>query len=173
MNTESKELRLMAYLDNEVSASEGRQIAAWLARDAEARALYDELKATRDLVRENEPAMAVPETREFYWSQISRRIATAEREGAPVEAAPRNWILRFLAPAAALAAVVMFAVTSLNTGPNRQLVDGATALAQVENSATDNSISFYSPEHKMTVVWIDSGKQETVAEAEFDFDDFE
>lgn len=170
MNTESKELRLMAYLDNEVSASEGRQIAAWIDRDPDARALYEELKATRTLVRDNEPAIAVPETRDFYWSQISRRIATAERETAPAEAAPRNWILRFLAPAAALAAVVLFAVTSLNTGPGaRQIVDAASA--QVEDSATDKSLTFYSD--KMTVVWIDSGKQETVAEAAVDFDEFE
>lgn len=168
MKTESKELRLMAYLDNEVSASEGRQIAAWIARDAEARALFEELKATRALVRENEVEVAVPETRDFYWSQISRRIATAEREGVPVEAAPaKNWWLRFLAPATALCAIALFAITSFAPNGSFRGYPSTGAMA----SSTDNSLTFYSPEHKMTVVWIDSGQHEAVAEA--DVDDWE
>lgn len=158
MKTESKELRLMAYLDNEVSASEGRQIAAWIARDAEARALFEELKATRELVRGNEAELAVPETRDFYWSQISRRMATAEREGVPAEAAPaKNWWLRFLAPATALSAIALFAITSFQPDSRNY--------AHTEASETDRSISFYSPEHRMNVVWIPSGNEQAVAEA--------
>src|SRR5258705_13372973 len=97
MNTESK-LRLQAYLDNEVSSSEARQIASWIARDAEAKALYEELQATKSLLApDNELPVTCPDGREFYWSKIQRAIATAERE--PVrEHAMRPWWTRLLAP---------------------------------------------------------------------------
>jgi anti-sigma factor RsiW len=162
MKTEEM-LRLQAYLDNEVSSADGREIASWLARDAEAAALYEELKATKTLLApENEPAVAVPDSRDFYWSKIAREIERVEREPAR-DYSPRPWWIRILAPAAGAALLALFVFTSISfNGP-------AHHMAQKEVSGTDSSITFYSPEQKMTVVWISSG-QESVAEVSPDSD---
>ena len=77
MNTET-ELKVQAYLDNELSPGEARQIAALISSDPAVRQLFAELEQTRKILSSNEPAAHVQDTREFYWSQIQRRIrATA------------------------------------------------------------------------------------------------
>ena len=65
MNREA-EIRLQAYLDNEISSSEARQVAAWLARDQAAAQVYEELRNTKLLLSGNEPEIQLPESREFY-----------------------------------------------------------------------------------------------------------
>src|SRR5258705_4455315 len=112
MNTESK-LRLQAYLDNEVSSGEAREIASWIARDGEAKALYEELAATKSLLApENELPVAVPDSQDFYWSKIQRAIEHAEREPAP-KYSPRPWWVRLLAPVAGAALLAIFMFTSI------------------------------------------------------------
>jgi anti-sigma factor RsiW len=155
MKTE-EQLRLQAYLDNEVSSSEARQIAAWIERDPEAKALYAELQATKKLLSpENEVGVTCPEGRDFYWSKIARAIETAEREPVRREVA-RPWWIRLLAPAAGAAVLALVLLTSISFNPT-------TAMHQVERSETDNSITFYSPEQKMTVVWIPSATESAEA----------
>jgi anti-sigma factor RsiW len=167
MKTE-EQLKLQAYLDNEVSSSEARQIASWIEKDAEARALYEELRATKALLcAENEAPVAVPEGRDFYWSKIQRGIEAAEREPAR-EVSARPWWIKLLAPVAGAAALALFVFTSVSTNPN-----GASRLAaggpQIEQSETDGSITFYSPAQRMTVVWIPSATETPVIE-EADFE---
>ena len=166
MNTESK-LRLQAYLDNEVSSAEARQIASWIARDPEVKALCEELQATKALLTaENELPVAVPDGRDFYWSKIQRAIERTEQE--PVrEYSPRPWWSRLLAPVAVTLALGLFVFTSVSTNPSRNIA------AQTEESLTDSSITFYSPEHKMTVVWIPSGIETAADTALPDWDDLE
>lgn len=164
MKTE-EQLKLQAYLDNEVSSSEARQIASWIEKDAEARALYEELRATKSLLSvENEAPVACPESRDFYWSKIAQGIERAERE--PVrEVAARPWWIKLLAPVAGAAALALFVFTSISMNPTSRLASGA----QIEHSETDGSITFYSPEQKLTVVWIPSATQT----AEVEEDDFQ
>jgi anti-sigma factor RsiW len=157
-------LRLQAYLDNEVSSSEARQIAAWIARDAEAKALYEELAATKAvLIAENEAPMAVPESRDFYWSKIARQIERAEREPARPTPARPLW-LRLFAPVAgaALLAVFVFASVSFNNTPRLQQSASSgpdlTEKAHLENG----SITFRSA--GMTLTWISSGEEAAVVE---------
>ena len=159
MKTEEM-MRLQAYLDNEVSSAEGREIASWIARDSEAKALYEELKATKTLLApENELAATVPDGRDFYWSKIAREIERVEREPAREQTA-RPWWVRILAPAAGAAALALFVFTSISVnGPGRSIAGGP----QREVSSTDSSITFYSPEQKMTVVWISSGQEQAEA----------
>src|SRR5688572_6098577 len=78
--TEDQQLKLQAFLDGELSEKEAREMASWLARDAEATALAGELRNTRKALKDSEPNIRVPESREFYWSKIQREI---EREPAP------------------------------------------------------------------------------------------
>lgn len=119
-----KQLELQACLDGELPQSEAREISALVARDAEAAALFNELRQTRAAVAAGEPARSLPETREFYWSKISRQIAALERE----EAAPprvsllarlRNW----LGVTAAVAAVALVAFTALRPGAGGLLME--------------------------------------------------
>jgi anti-sigma factor RsiW len=162
MKTEQM-LRLQAYLDNEVSSAEGREIASWIARDAEAKALYEELAATKTLLApDNELAATVPDGRDFYWSKIAREIERVEREPAR-EYTPRPWWMRILAPVAGAAALALVVFTSVSTNTTGHI-------AQKEVSATDSSLTFYSPEQKMTVVWISSGQAEAAADVRQDSD---
>jgi anti-sigma factor RsiW len=167
MNTESK-LRLQAYLDNEVSSSEARQIASWIERDAEAKALCEELQATKALLTpENELPVTVPDSREFYWSKIAREIERTEQE--PVARyAPKPWWMRLLAPAAGAAVLALVVFTSVAPNPHR-------AAAHQEQSQLENgTITFHSRDNGMTLVWISSGEEESAeATPAFDEDEFE
>jgi anti-sigma factor RsiW len=165
MKTEQM-LRLQAYLDNEVSSAEGREIASWIARDSEAAALYEELKATKSLLApENELPATVPDGRDFYWSKIAREIERVEREPAR-EYSPRPWWLRLLAPVAGAALLGIFVFTSVSTNPQ------ISAIHQERTDLENGTITFHSKDNSMTIVWISSGETE-LADATLDEDDSE
>src|SRR5687768_6783239 len=117
MNRETQ-LQVQAYLDNELSPGEARNISKLISSDAEARDLFGELKSTREALVANEPLPSLPESREFYWSKIQRAIERAERTNERVTpSASRPWWLRIMAPIAG--AVALFAVLLSVVGPNR------------------------------------------------------
>src|SRR5580765_8199514 len=72
------QLKLQAFLDGELADAEAREVASWIARDEEAKALHAELKNTRKAIKESEANVRLPETREFYWSKIEREIQRLE-----------------------------------------------------------------------------------------------
>lgn len=151
------ELNLQAYLDGELPAGEARDVAEWLARDRDAQALFAELKATRTALRENEPIMSLPESREFFWSKIERAVTAAEaaapeRVGVPLLAQLR----RFLAPFAGVALVVFLGVLSMNRYNTPGTTDPVVHhLAEVESlSDSVSSFSFRSQSENMFVVWL-------------------
>jgi anti-sigma factor RsiW len=152
MNKELQ-LRLQAYLDSEVSSSEARQVAALLSKDAEAQALYEELRQTKTLLAGNELEIKLPESREFYWSKIQREISRVPADERSPARPQRAWWFRLLAPlsATAIVALGMIALTSHQTSP------GFLSRQEVETALEDTSaISFFSDQHKMTVVWVQS-----------------
>jgi negative regulator of sigma E activity len=155
MNHE-KALRLQAYLDNEVSAREAAEIAQWLARDEQARAIYEELQSTRGLLSGNELELKLPETREFYWSKIEREISrpTPDTQGLPIGQL-RHWWLRFAAPLVGAALLVtVFVLTLSKSGV---LYRNAASFQEIETPLEEaNAISFHSQAAGMTVVWIAS-----------------
>ena len=114
MNTE---LKLQALLDGELDAREAREVEGLLANDIQAAALMQELKWTKAAAVGNEVAVALPETREFYWGKISRAIAVEERKAAATASPERAWWLKFLYPVTGLAATVavMFAISGGRT----------------------------------------------------------
>jgi len=101
MNSDTQ-LKVQSYLDNELSPSEARKVAGMISADREARELYNELKATKEILAQNEPAIKLDESREFYWSKIQRQIETAERTP---QTRPTAWWVRLLAPLAGTAAL--------------------------------------------------------------------
>jgi len=80
-------LKVQAYLDGELSEREARRVAEELRSEPEAQALLAELRNTTSALRENEPTVALPESREFFWGKIEREITRAEaapeRAGVP------------------------------------------------------------------------------------------
>lgn len=166
MKTEDQ-LRLQAYLDNEVSSSEARQIASWIARDLEAKALYEELQTTKMLLKvENELPVTVPESHDFYWSKIQREIERTEREPARSTATARPWWFRILAPLAGTAALAMLLFTSISMNPS-------VAVHHEDATLEDGTITFRSKDNSMTLVWISTGESETAdASSATDEDEF-
>src|SRR6185437_12828533 len=117
MTNHETELEVQACLDRELSGGAMRTVEDLLSRDVEARALFEELRTTKSLVAENELEQKLPESREFFWSGIERRIKADEglRRTAEVsEGRATSW-LRFLAPAGALGALAIFVGMALWT----------------------------------------------------------
>jgi len=134
-------------LDGELDARETRALEAMLANDAQQTALLQELKWTKAAIAGNDTAVALPETREFYWSKISRDIQAGERQAAIATPAERSWWFKLLYPATGLAAVVavMFVVSGGRT------TDGADSESVTEDV---NAVSFRSESEKMSVVYV-------------------
>lgn len=156
MNQETK-LKLQAYVDRELSETESQEMAAWLDRDSEARALVDELNEVNRLLENNELEVRVPESREFYWSKIERVIrpmAADTPDAEPAVARGHAWWLRLFAPALGVAVLLMTTLTLVRQG---QSPPPTTYPHQIETPLEDTStLSFYSPSAGMTVVWVQS-----------------
>jgi hypothetical protein len=155
MNLEAQ-LKLQAFMDGELSSREGGEVAEWLAQTPEAQALAAELRLTRGFLAGQELERPVPETREFYWSQIERRLPVAE---APVEDAPPfvslTWWLRWLMPMGAAALLTLWLV--IPPGKDRPssmaFLDGPE---EIDTSVPDTStVSFHAASEGVTVIWID------------------
>lgn len=162
---QDRELEIQAFLDGELSGRQARKVEQWLASDSEAQALLRELQATKSALAQNEPLLALPETREFYWNKIQRQIETAvpEREAAQ----PSFWLAwrRYLGPVTAVAAVMILAVFSMK---EVGLDEADRHLAEIENlSEHASSLSFRSQSENMFVVWVYNKDQQSEEEADF------
>lgn len=153
MINQETQIKLQAYLDNELSASESREMAAWLDRDAQAAALHAELKEVTLLLKGNELEVKVPETREFYWSQIQRAIDQSATQRQPQARRYPVW-MRLFAPALGVAVLLLTALSlvRLNTAPS-----ALSSLQEIDMPLEDTAaISFHSQSAGMTVVWVQS-----------------
>ncbi len=153
-------LRLQACLDGELSAREREKTAAWLAGQPEAEALFDELQTTRTALAGNEPEVNVPETREFYWSKISRQIELLER--APRWSTPAWW-LKYLSPVAGTA-LLLAVLTFSGSNFFSALDDEESGSPALETSA----VVFRSQADEMTVVWLQGDENKDFATPESD-----
>src|SRR5688500_4368881 len=161
MNSEM-ELKVQAYLDNELTPGEARRIASLLTNDPVARDLYNELKQTKEIVSKNEPVQCLSDSRDFYWSKIQREINRTERVERP---APSPWWMRLMAPVAG--AVALFAILLSVSGPGTGTSPTITA-SKVQNapvapmhqgeivSSEMSAITFRSEAEGVTVVWVSS-----------------
>lgn len=133
-------LEIQALVDGQLEAGRKSEVARLMQDDMAAAALATELSAVRAAVRTHESTVTVPESREFYWSQIQRRIAAEEAvaDGKTGSGTILGWI-RWLAPATGVAAVA--AVLAMRTG-------SATALANA------SVMTFRSDADAITIHWI-------------------
>lgn len=146
-------VRLQAYLDGELTGREAQQVAALIESDGDARALFGELQQTRAWLKSGEPALSLPESREFFWSKIERDIERLEVS--PRRSESPAWMLFLRRHIAALgsltvaAALVVFAAVQMN------VVSPGALLEEIDNPLDDvGTFSFRSESQKMTLVWI-------------------
>lgn len=161
-----KELTVQAYLDNELTPGEARQVASLLNSDPEAREIYRVLKETKAIVRENEPELRLQESRDFYWSKIQREISKAERQPAPAARTP-FWI-RLMAPLAGAVALCAILLSISGPGASQAPAMRAATSAPGETVAAGpmhegevvvpdmTAITFRSEREGVTVVWVSS-----------------
>lgn len=148
---EELQLKVQAYLDGELPPGEAREVADLIVRDADARLLHAELKNTCGALRGFESEIRLPESREFYWSRIEREIARLEKPQSADEPAWLSALLRrFLAPAGALAALVIAAIllTRQTTGSAAGEPDSETAFADAD------TFTYRDYSTGMTLVWL-------------------
>jgi anti-sigma factor RsiW len=161
MNT-NQQLEIQAYVDGQLADSDARRVERQLADDAAGAALAADLRQVRETIRNGEPIMEVPDTRDFYFSQIRRRIATEEK-AASLSPAPSaggfNWIRSMLLPAVGVACLTAVAVLTTRETP-RPFVPGVVNIASDEMSA----ITFRSEQNRMTVVYLFDKQPATAAD---------
>jgi anti-sigma factor RsiW len=148
--TDEQQLKLQAFLDGELPEDDTREIAAWVARDSDATALLGELRNTRRALADFEPAMKVPESREFYWSKIKREIERAAPAPAPAKSGSFFARLRrVLMPLGAVAVVALGVIFTMH-----QFAGGQHSI-QVNTLLADAGAFTYRDESQgMTVVWL-------------------
>ena len=162
------QLELQAWVDGELSASDVRRVQAFVESNAEARALAEELRMTKSFISANEPEFKLPETREFYWSQIQRRIESAESVRAASPALSWQFVWRrLITPLSGMALVAFLAVVSFNTFRGPAIDDSSRLMVEVENLSEDvGSISYRSQSENMFVVYLYKKDQEPESDAQ-------
>lgn len=160
--TEEQQLKLQAFLDSELSDRDAREVAAWLARDADATALLGELRNTRRALADFEPALKVPESREFYWSKIHREIQRREPETAPAPVRSVSWLAllrRVLMPVGALAVLAIAGVLAYH-----ELSPGAPPIHVKAIMADAGAFTYRDQAQGMTLIWLSYPAQKKIAE---------
>ena len=156
-----KQLKLQAFLDEELSEGEAREVASWLAQDQEATLLLAEMRNTRQALSRFEAGVRLPESREFYWSKIERELDRLESR--PVSAEQKvSWLAawrRFLIPASAVAGLVIAAL--LTIGPPQG--QGPEA----ESSYNDpGAFTYRDYDNHATLIWLSYPAENDLADAE-------
>jgi len=153
------QLKIQAYLDGQLSATESGDIATLISSNPEAAALHAELTSIRNALSGAELEYRVPDTRDFYWSRISREISRAGQDGTvPSSPYMRRLLTGWLKP---LGAVCMAAIVGVlawhqvaQSTPEQGIV---TALMDAE------SITFQNDNTGVTFVWFTYPAENVVA----------
>lgn len=153
-------LQLQSYLDGELSSGESRQVTELLAKDAEARAIFEELKMTRTALAGNELEIKLPESRDFYFSKIKRQIEAEERRAQPVRSSVQMPLLarlaRYILPVGGLAAAAAALMFIERSPSNASYVPG-----EGESSGEMAAYTYRSQSDRMTVVWLQDSSSGT------------
>ncbi len=171
MNHEQQH-RLQSWVDGQLDPTTAQEVARWVEAEPEARQLSENLRQVRQRVRDHEPARRVPESREFYWSKIRKGIEAGDAaEAARTPARRGAWTgihwWRWLFPVGAAALILLVLrpgmprngdfrpvaqVSSLETAST----EGAVVSGhEIETPSPElSSLTFYSSQDAMTVVWV-------------------
>jgi anti-sigma factor RsiW len=150
MINQDSQLKLQAYLDGELSASEAAEVKGWLAQDSAAEALLGELRSLKNALAGNEAERKLPESREFFWSKIEREIDRQSREEVPVRKLSFfAWVQRHLMPVSGAALLsCLLGIVALHSSGSPGLF-GEMELASDDMEA----YTFRDQQAQMTMVW--------------------
>jgi len=155
-----EQLKIQALLDGELSPAESKEVEALLARDADAQSLLTELTNTSQAFKTVEAEYRLPESRDFYWSKIKRQIQAQPVTPAQPERQV-SWLTawrRFVAPAGALAAVLVVALFTLS---QTQTESGK---ADLETSLADpGAFTYRDYDAGATLVWLSYPAENDIA----------
>lgn len=164
--SEEQEMKLQAFLDGELPEGEAREVAALVARDADAMALLTELRNTRQALANFESALKLPESREFYWSKIQREIERLEPVAAPVQSVSLFARLRrFLIPMGTVAALAIAGLFAYREFFPTSAPASASHSVQLKAMLADaGAFTYRNQSEGVTVVWLSYPAEKTVAE---------
>jgi len=146
-------LEIQALVDGELDHRRREVLRRQCAEDAESRELSEALSALREVVRHHEPEHRVPESREFYWSQIQRQIAAADSGSCPAPEIRPDWgWLRWLVPMMGAAAVAALLALPRLSEPSPLAAVSAHFLDSDHQLAS--SVTYRSDADGVTVHWI-------------------
>jgi len=152
---EDLQLKLQAYLDGELPATECPEVEALLAQDANARALLAELRNTSSALKGYEADLKLSESRDFYWSKIRRAISQPVT-GEPVGRLSLGaWLRRILVPAGAFAAITIAVLLALP-----QPKGSGASFTDVTDSV---AFTYHNYDTGATLVWLDYPAENDVA----------
>lgn len=162
MKTKEQYLELQAYADGQLDQLDGlppgrrAELDRLVAEDREARELVDGVRSLSQLVRANEPVHVVPASREFYWSQIQRKLDGAERTASREATAPpqRGFWLRWWLPAFGAAAVAFAGLVMTVGGGPAARASGETGISE-RGSDASGAVVFRSESEGVTICWLD------------------
>jgi anti-sigma factor RsiW len=150
------QLKLQAYLDGELPDREAKEVADRLAQDREAGALLGELRATHQALIGFETGVALPESREFFWSKIQREIEQTQPEAPEPAAGGLGALLRrLLLPATAVAALALGVFVVLRPPAG---ISPETALAD------PGAFTYHDYSAGTTLVWLSYPAEEELAQ---------
>jgi anti-sigma factor RsiW len=160
--TEEQQLKLQAFLDGELPERDTREVASWLARDADATALHAELRNTRLALKGFEPEWKAPESREFYWSKIKREIERSAPAPTPAERISLFTLLRrALLPMGAVAVLALVGIITLHQfGGKVVQPQGVNAIL-----ADAGAFTYRDESQGMTVVWLSYPAEKKLADS--------
>ena len=162
MNFDSQ-LKLLAYIDGELSPREARQTEAWLAENQEANLLLAELQKTKAVLAGHESEAKVPESREFYWQKIESRIRSQRDSRTQINVASLIfvWGRKYLFPASAVVALLAMALIMTKrftspSNPTPSLAENQARQFPEFESPSENTRGFTFRDHSagMSLVWI-------------------
>lgn len=174
---------LQAWVDGQLDPATAQAVADLVQRDPRAQALAEDLRLLSQLVRDHEPDPApLPVKPDYFWARIQEGIQRLDPDPdtdptfdpppsrAHTPASPTRW-LAWLLPACAAIALMVWLPTRQEPTPSNpgSLADARslTTPAQDANAVTmigheietpDTgmaSLTFYSAQNAMTVVWLD------------------
>ena len=155
MNRE-QQLKLQAFLDGELPEREKRAVLLWLQDNEEAAALLAELRNTRQAIVKSKPHLSLPESREFFWSQIEREIQRLEPEkSATPEVSIFNALRRWFFPAVAVSALALAGLIAHFNVPKAAVEIVADAdMPTVETTlASGDATTYRNASDGITLVW--------------------
>lgn len=150
-------LKIQAFVDGELPASETGALRELLEKDPAARALRAELEWSRKTIAANEPVVPLPESGDFYWSKIRRATEAPASRPAAVEPATVSGslakILRWIVPLTGAALAILLFLPPRQEGP----ADPDRVADNTEIAIADTTgLAFHSETDGMTVMWVQS-----------------